>query len=294
MALQLRKAGQPLGGLEFELCEGSAAPAPAVGPNVARRRRQRGGAAAKPAPFASVSMQGASSGAAPAAKHVPAFMVASAAESAPRDLTGVPQWRITAGDLAAGATAGCAVEAGARACWLRCLHWLASCSLSCQRCAADAGVRWWRPRRALLALLVPPTCPPPHGCRGCAGQRFCALSHRRHAGLLCRHPILNLTPPHACSPLPRRRYCLCAHPRPCLQPAASTPAAPLAALYPIDTIKTRLQAMRSGGGIRALLQAGGGRSLYAGVWGNLAGVAPASAIFMAVYEPTKQVGGALP
>jgi hypothetical protein len=63
-----------------------------------------------------------------------------------------------------------------------------------------------------------------------------------------------------------------------------------AALYPIDTIKTRLQAMRSGGGIRALLQAGGGRSLYAGVWGNLAGVAPSSAIFMAVYEPVKQVG----
>ncbi|PSC68296.1 putative S-adenosylmethionine carrier chloroplastic isoform X1 [Micractinium conductrix] len=61
-----------------------------------------------------------------------------------------------------------------------------------------------------------------------------------------------------------------------------------AALYPIDTVKTRLQAMRSGGGIRALLQAGGGRSLYAGVWGNLVGVAPASAIFMAVYEPVKQ------
>ena len=63
---------------------------------------------------------------------------------------------------------------------------------------------------------------------------------------------------------------------------------PAAALYPIDTIKTRLQAMRSGGGIRALLQAGGSRALYAGVWGNLVGVAPASAIFMAVYEPVKQ------
>ena len=61
-----------------------------------------------------------------------------------------------------------------------------------------------------------------------------------------------------------------------------------AALYPIDTIKTRLQAMRSGGGFGALLKAGGGRALYAGVWGNLAGVAPASAIFMAVYEPVKQ------
>lgn len=125
------------------------------------------------------------------------------------------------------------------------------------------------------------------------------------------------------------------------------PISPPAALYPIDTVKTRLQAMRSGGGIRALLQvsqegrvcvrmhrggrdtplgapsfpvpanqgdqlwscsqamwqskgrarsrpltppqAGGGRSLYAGVWGNLVGVAPASAIFMAVYEPVKQV-----
>jgi solute carrier family 25 S-adenosylmethionine transporter 26 len=60
-----------------------------------------------------------------------------------------------------------------------------------------------------------------------------------------------------------------------------------AVLYPIDTVKTRMQAMRSGGGLRALLQAGGGRALYAGLWGNLAGVIPASAIFMAVYEPVK-------
>ena len=61
-----------------------------------------------------------------------------------------------------------------------------------------------------------------------------------------------------------------------------------AALYPIDTIKTRLQASMSGGGIRALLKGGGGNALYAGVWGNLAGVVPASAIFMGVYEPVKQ------
>lgn len=61
-----------------------------------------------------------------------------------------------------------------------------------------------------------------------------------------------------------------------------------AALYPIDTIKTRLQAMHSGGGFSALLKAGGGRGLYAGIWGNLVGVAPASAVFMAVYEPVKQ------
>lgn len=62
-----------------------------------------------------------------------------------------------------------------------------------------------------------------------------------------------------------------------------------AALYPIDTIKTRLQLAASGGGLRALLASGGGRALYAGVWGNLAGVAPASAIFMGVYEPTKKL-----
>ncbi|EFJ52419.1 hypothetical protein VOLCADRAFT_86841 [Volvox carteri f. nagariensis] len=60
------------------------------------------------------------------------------------------------------------------------------------------------------------------------------------------------------------------------------------ALYPIDTIKTRLQAMIGGGGLKSLLQSGGGKGLYAGVWGNLAGVAPASAIFMAFYEPTKK------
>ena len=62
-----------------------------------------------------------------------------------------------------------------------------------------------------------------------------------------------------------------------------------AALYPIDTIKTRLQLAASGGGLRSLLAAGGGRALYAGVWGNLAGVAPASAMFMGVYEPTKRL-----
>lgn len=45
--------------------------------------------------------------------------------------------------------------------------------------------------------------------------------------------------------------------------------------------------MTSGGGFRALIQSGGGKALYAGVFGNLAGVAPASAIFMAVYEPVK-------
>lgn len=117
-------------------------------------------------PFASISASAAH--ARPAG---PAFTVASAAESPSPRFDGVPQWRVMAGNLAAGATAGCSVEA---------------------------------------------------------------------------------------------------------------------ALYPLDTVKTRLQAMRSGGGLSALLRAGGGRALYAGVWGNLAGVAPASAIFMAVYEPVKQ------
>ncbi|OVA10614.1 Mitochondrial carrier protein [Macleaya cordata] len=53
------------------------------------------------------------------------------------------------------------------------------------------------------------------------------------------------------------------------------------ALYPIDTIKTRLQAARGGGKI--LL-----KGLYSGLAGNIAGVLPASAIFVGVYEPTKQ------
>ncbi|XP_047322013.1 S-adenosylmethionine carrier 1, chloroplastic/mitochondrial-like [Impatiens glandulifera] len=53
------------------------------------------------------------------------------------------------------------------------------------------------------------------------------------------------------------------------------------ALYPIDTIKTRLQAARGGGKIIF-------KGLYAGLAGNLAGVLPASAIFLGVYEPTKQ------
>lgn len=61
-----------------------------------------------------------------------------------------------------------------------------------------------------------------------------------------------------------------------------------AALYPIDTVKTRLQMATTGGGVRALFKAGGGKALYAGLWGNLVGVAPSTAIFMAVYEPIKQ------
>ncbi|KAF8404469.1 hypothetical protein HHK36_009354 [Tetracentron sinense] len=92
------------------------------------------------------------------------------------------------------------------------------------------------------------------------------------------------------------------------------------ALYPIDTIKTRLQARnietiptisgwtvlipvirvafllisRETETIAVLMDAarGGGKillkGLYSGLAGNLAGVLPASAIFVGVYEPTKQ------
>ncbi|KAK1693575.1 hypothetical protein QYE76_010272 [Lolium multiflorum] len=53
------------------------------------------------------------------------------------------------------------------------------------------------------------------------------------------------------------------------------------ALYPIDTVKTRLQAAK---GISKIEWKG----LYAGLAGNIAGVLPASAIFVGVYEPTKR------
>ncbi|KAL8142916.1 LOW QUALITY PROTEIN: hypothetical protein V2J09_015948 [Rumex salicifolius] len=67
------------------------------------------------------------------------------------------------------------------------------------------------------------------------------------------------------------------------------------ALYPIDTIKTRLQAARGGGQIVL-------KGLYSGLAGNLVGVLPygfsdylmniahlmASATFVGVYEPAKQ------
>ncbi|KAG6775484.1 hypothetical protein POTOM_018940 [Populus tomentosa] len=58
------------------------------------------------------------------------------------------------------------------------------------------------------------------------------------------------------------------------------------ALYPIDTIKTRLQAgsfFAARGGGKIML-----KGLYSGLAGNLAGVLPASALFVGVYEPTKQ------
>jgi solute carrier family 25 S-adenosylmethionine transporter 26 len=62
---------------------------------------------------------------------------------------------------------------------------------------------------------------------------------------------------------------------------ATAGAAVESALYPIDTIKTRLQVARAGGGIVW-------KGLYKGLAGNIAGVIPASAIFMGVYEPVKR------
>ena len=44
--------------------------------------------------------------------------------------------------------------------------------------------------------------------------------------------------------------------------------------------------MIGGGGLKALLDSGGGRGLYAGIWGNLAGTAPSSAIFISVCVST--------
>ncbi|KAE8646664.1 S-adenosylmethionine carrier 1, chloroplastic/mitochondrial [Cucumis sativus] len=54
-----------------------------------------------------------------------------------------------------------------------------------------------------------------------------------------------------------------------------------AALYPIDTIKTRLQAVHGGGKVAL-------KGLYSGLAGNLVGMLPATAIFVGIYEPTKQ------
>ena len=57
--------------------------------------------------------------------------------------------------------------------------------------------------------------------------------------------------------------------------------------YPLDTIKTRLQAARGGGG-----GGGGNANLFKGVFNglskNIAGCVPATALFFLAYEPTKR------
>lgn len=53
------------------------------------------------------------------------------------------------------------------------------------------------------------------------------------------------------------------------------------ALYPLDTIKTRLQARTSVTSIQL-------KGLYSGLAGNIVGVIPSSALFFGSYEPIKK------
>ena len=55
------------------------------------------------------------------------------------------------------------------------------------------------------------------------------------------------------------------------------------ALYPLDTIKTRLQAPQG------FLQAGGFRGVYKGLSAAAAGSAPGAALFFSTYEMSKQL-----
>lgn len=59
-------------------------------------------------------------------------------------------------------------------------------------------------------------------------------------------------------------------------------AAVEAALYPLDTIKTRMQVAHGGAAVNW-------GHLYRGLGGNLIGVMPACAVFFAVYEPAKRL-----
>lgn len=185
--------------LEFELAEETC---PALLSERRRRPAARARRAASAAPFASVSMATASDSSV-APHKVPAFVVASAVESKPLALEGVPQWRITVGNLAAGATAGCAVEAGARRvatpcrCWARpncvCLHPRALCRQPCQPAPSTQyaaprlhPIRWRAP-------LLPTCCRRlPSPCRRAPARS--AVPHRHHqdaaAGdaLRRRHP----------------------------------------------------------------------------------------------------------
>ena len=116
-------------GLHRAASSASSSPSSSAAP---RRRRRSAGtpAAAGPtrtvattAAFASLSM-----GAAPAKPAVIISDLASAGGGAGDQATGAPQWRVILGNLAAGATAGAAVEAGA---W-------------CQRCCRCVGRRGGR------------------------------------------------------------------------------------------------------------------------------------------------------
>lgn len=181
--------------LQFELCDSSA---PLV---VASSSRRRGaGGSARPrrsaaAPFASVTMQSGSGS--NGAQAVPAFVVASAVESPKLNLEGVPQWRITAGNLAAGATAGCAVEAGERG--LSGDGWGAGaaggsmtawpCIVALPLLMSVAGSRWrWRaePRSlAMPAFVLAKSGGPGNGVRCLAAPPCTYSSHPLHSILPC-------------------------------------------------------------------------------------------------------------
>ncbi|PON85650.1 Mitochondrial carrier domain containing protein [Trema orientale] len=69
-------------------------------------------------------------------------------------------------------------------------------------------------------------------------------------------------------------------------------AASIEAEKPFDFFRTLLEGTIAGGTAGVVAAHGGGKivwkGLYSGLAGNLAGVLPASAIFVGVYEPTKQ------
>ena len=240
LALNSRQPPRELGELEFELVQhgsGRLVLGELAQPGARRHRR---------APFASVSMQSgagtasSSSGAAAAGKHVPAFVLASAVESTAVRLEGVPQWRITAGNLAAGATAGCAVEAGG----------------CCCGCCGAAGAAAQCSRATTAASPGPAS--PSH-----ASPPMPSLSAARPRPVPHPHPP---TPPPTPTPMqpstpstPSRRGC-----RRCAPAAASERCCRRAAAAPCTP------------------------ACGATWWGW----PPSSAIFMAVYEPVKQVGRA--
>ena len=182
-------------------------------------------------------------------RKAPQFMISSASTSI--DIpSGAPAWRVMVGNLAAGATAGCAVEAGEPAvpsCW----H-LLSKSLTWYLCELHSA--WQAPEWKKLPQERRPSLCPKYRCRQAFVAVLFPVSFEWSPGLL-----FSIQP--CCAGLRAGRR-------------LPSRACRAAALYPIDTIKTRLQLARTGGGVGALLRSGGGKALYAGVFGNLVGVAP--------------------
>lgn len=72
--------------------------------------------------------------------------------------------------------------------------------------------------------------------------------------------------PTCCAELSHKVYGCNTLARKCRHKTLTMCSLPPAALYPIDTIKTRMQMARTGGGVRALFKSGQGGKLYAGEW----------------------------